>query len=190
MQIFALETNVQRIKEKFLAPGEHEIFTAKPHWVLFVIKIGWEILITIVLVAGASLALTFGLLSPAATVAIIAVVWFVFAFFGIIEAFIDWKFDLLFLTTDKLVIVNQYSLFRKSITPINLENLGDVVAQTQWLNLFNFGMMHFALKEGHGPEIVLKYMPYADKLVAKIAEQITLYQRRKDFIVPYRSSAP
>jgi hypothetical protein len=106
--------------------------------------------------------------------------------YGLLQAYIDWKYDFIFLTTDKLIIVDQSSLFRKSLTPINLENLGDVVAETQWLNLFDFGMLHFALKEGQGPEIVLKYMPHADKLVAMISQQITLYQRRKDYIVPYR----
>jgi hypothetical protein len=107
--------------------------------------------------------------------------------FGLVRAFIDWKYDFILLTTDKLIIVDQSSLFRKSITPISLENLGDVVSQTQWLNLFNFGIIQFALKEGTG-EVKLKFMPDADALVAKIAEQITLYQRRKDYVVPYRSS--
>jgi hypothetical protein len=113
--------------------------------------------------------------------------WTVLGGFGLVRAFIDWKYDFILLTTDKLIIVDQSSLFRKSITPISLENLGDVVSQTQWLNLFNFGIIQFALKEGTG-EVKLKFMPDADALVAKIAEQITLYQRRKDYVVPYRSS--
>ncbi len=188
MRIFALETDIKKIKERFLTSGEHEIFTAHPHVMSFLWHIAWELLVTVLLVAGCVYLLELGVLAPAMMIGIFVGAWFFFVFFGLVEAYIDWKYDFIFLTTDKLVIVDQMSLFRKSTTPINLENLGDVVAQTQWLNLFNFGILHFALKEGSGPEIKLSFMPNADRLVAKIAEQITLYQRRKDYVVPYRVS--
>jgi hypothetical protein len=177
---------VQKIKSRFLAHGEEQIFTVTPHIMLFLLKIFWDIVVTGVLFFVMVYSYNIGLLAAETAFFLFLVVWFLFVFFSLIEAFVDWKYDFIFLTTDKLIIVDQMSFFRKSITPINLENLGDVVAQTQWLNLFNFGIMRFSLKEGNGPEIVLKYIPDADKLVAKIAQQITLYQRRKDFIVPYR----
>lgn len=188
MRIFALETDLQKIKSRFLTSGEHEIFMVHPHVMSFLWHIVWEIFMTIVLIAGCSYFLAQGILSVGMTIGIFIMGWFLFVFFGLVEAYIDWKYDFLFLTTDKLIIVDQMSLFRKSITPINLENLGDVVAQTQWLNLFSFGIIHFALKEGSGPEIKLSFMPNAERLVAKIVEQITLYQRRKDYVVPYRVS--
>lgn len=188
MQIFALETRIERTKSKFLASGEQEIFTARQHAFSFATKVAWEILVTIVLIAATGVALWFDIVTFPVAVSILLILWVFLALKGIINGYIRWKFTTLLLTTDKLVIVDQVSLFRKSITPINLENMGDVVAQTQWLNLFNFGIIHFALKEGHGPEIVLPFMPHADRLVAKIAQQITLYQRRKDFITPYRTN--
>jgi hypothetical protein len=188
MRIFALETDTQKIKERYLTSGEHEIFTAHPHVMSFLWHIAWEVFVTLILVLGCAYLLELGVLEPAMMIGIFVAAWFFLVFFGLVEAYIDWKYDFIFLTTDKLIIVDQMSLFRKSTTPINLENLGDVVAQTQWLNLFNFGIIHFALKEGSGPEIKLSFMPNADRLVAKIAEQITLYQRRKDYVVPYRVS--
>lgn len=187
MQIFALETNIGRVKEHFLAHGETEIFTAHPHVVSFLWHIAWEFVVTVLLAIACIYGVTIGILSVPLAIGIFAVGWLIFVFFGLIEAYIDWKYDFIFLTTDKLIIVDQMSLFRKSITPISLENLGDVVAETQWLNLFRFGIIRFALKEGHGPEVVLRFMPRAERLVGQIAEQITLYQRRKDYIVPYRS---
>ena len=186
MQIFALETDINNVKKRFLAHGEQEIFTVTPHIFSFLIRIVWDVFVTALLLFISIYAFEISLLSALASTVFFIVAWFLFVFFSAVRAYIDWKYDFLFLTTDKLIIVDQMSLFRKSITPINLENLGDVVAQTQWLNLFNFGMLHFALKEGSGPEIVLKFMPEADKLVAKISEQITLYQRRKDYVIPYR----
>ncbi len=186
MQIFALETDIERIKHGFLAHGEQEIFTVTPSVVLFLIRIIWDILVTVVLILVSIYAYRINMVDATAAAIFFAAAWFFFVFFSLVRAYIDWKYDLLFLTTDKLIIFDQMSLFRKSTTPISLENLGDVVAETQWLNLFNFGIIRFALKEGSGPEIVLKFMPDADALVAKISEQITLYQRRKDYIVPYR----
>lgn len=186
MRIFALETDIQKIKDRFLAHGEREIFTATPHLFRFLTAIIREFIITVVIVMVALLVYSTGIVDLATVLIGAVVLWFLLVSYGLLQAYIDWKYDFIFLTTDKLIIVDQRSLFRKSLTPINLENLGDVVAETQWLNLFDFGMLHFALKEGQGPEIVLKYMPHADKLVAMISQQITLYQRRKDYIVPYR----
>ena len=186
MQIFALETDIQKIKDRFLAHGEEEIFTVNPHILSFLIKTVWDVVLTVVLITVSVYFYQIGLFALETILTVSFLLWFFFIFFSIVEAYIDWKYDFIFLTTDKLIIVDQMSLFRKSITPINLENLGDVVAQTQWLNIFNFGIIHFALKEGHGPEVMLRFMPEADKLVAKISQQITLYQRRKDFVIPYR----
>ncbi len=187
MKIFALETNLERVKEHFLAEGEAEIFTVHPHVVSFVWHIAWEFFIAIFLLSACSYGYYIGFLSLTAAIVIFALGSFFFVPLGLIEAYIDWKYDFILLTTDKLIIVDQMSLFRKSITPISLENLGDVVAKTQWLNLFRFGIISFALKEGNGPDVILHFMPEAEKIVGKIAEQITLYQRRKDYNVPYRS---
>lgn len=187
MQIFALETNIGRVKEHFLAHGEAEIFTTHPHIVSFLWHIAWEIFLMILLFVASGYMYSIGLISLTTAIAVFVISCIIFVFFGLLEAYIDWKYDFIFLTTDKLIIVDQVSLFRKSITPISLENLGDVVAETQWLNLFRFGIIRFALKEGHGPEVVLRFMPNAERLVGQIAEQITLYQRRKDYVVPYRS---
>jgi hypothetical protein len=186
MRLFALETDVRKVKERFLAHGEKEIFSVTPHVMSFLIRISWDVLVTVFLGLVAYYSYTIGFFSGEGAIILFLVCWFALVFFALIEAYIDWKFDLLLLTTDKLILLDQLSLFRKSITPITLENLGDVAAQTQWLNLFGFGIIRIALKEGHGPEIVLRYIPDADKLVAQIAQQMTLYQRRKDYVVPYR----
>ncbi len=188
MRIFALETDTEKVKKRFLAHGEEEIFTVSPHCMSFFVRSSWDIVITAFLLFVAVYSYQIDLVTGGTAALMFGVSWFLLVFFSLIEAYIDWKYDFIFLTTDKLIIVDQMSLFRKSITPINLENLGDTVTQTQWLNLFDFGIIHFALKEGSGPEIVLKFIPHADTLVAKIAEQVTLYQRRKDFVIPYRST--
>lgn len=186
MQIFALETDVSKTKNRFLAQGESEIFLARRHVMAFIVQILWEIVVTIFLFAGFTYLVSFGIVSPLFATVGFLVGWFGFVFFGLIRGYLDWRYDFLFLTTDRLVVMDQTSIFRKTITPINLENLGDVVAETQWLNLFGFGIIRFSLKEGSSPEIKMKFMPKADTLVSMISEQITLYQRRKDYVIPYR----
>jgi hypothetical protein len=186
MKFFALETNIEKIKEQFLTSGESEIFTVRQHIMGLVSKIIWHIILTVFLGAFAIYLINLSILPSFPIVITTFIGWFLFIGIPLIGAYIDWRYDFLFLTTDKFIIVEQFSIFQKSITPISLENLGDVVAKTQWLHLFNFGIIEVALKEGNGPSIILKFMPNAEQIVAKVAEQITLYQRRKDFIVPYR----
>jgi hypothetical protein len=186
MHIFALETDIQRVKDKFLAKGEQEIFTVHPHVLVFILRVIRGSFITMLLLAFVIFLYQQDVLSAIAAFFVFGIAWMSFVPLSVLDALLNWRFDFLFLTTDKLIIVDQTSVFKKSILPINLENLGDVEAKTQWLNLFSFGTIHFALKEGHGPDIVLKFMPESDKLVAKISQQITLYQRRKDFAILYR----
>jgi len=185
MQIFALETDVHKTKARFLAPGEREIFLVHRHVMSFIIQIFWEILVTLALLAVFTYLPSIGVISPLLATAAFTLGWIAFVLFGFIRALLDWRFDFLFLSTDKLIFLDQTSLFKKTITPINLENLGDVVSQTQWMDLFGFGIIRIKLKEG-GSEIVLKYLPRADTLVSQISQQITLYQRRKDYVIPYR----
>jgi len=187
MQFFALETNIHQTKLRFLAPGESEIFLAHRHVMSFLVKVLWEIFLTIFFFSGFTYLAVIEVISPLFATLGFLLALCSFVLFGLIRALLDWKFDFIFLTTDRLVVFDQTSIFRNSVTPINLENLGDVVAETQWLNLFGFGIIRFALKEGGGPQIKMKYMPKADKLVSMISQQITLYQRRKDYVVPYRS---
>ncbi|MEQ1849929.1 MAG: hypothetical protein ABL890_05075 [Candidatus Peribacteraceae bacterium] len=187
MQLFALQTDVSKTKQSFLAPGESEIFLVHRHFMSFIVQVIWQVILTFLLLAFFSYMAVIGIISPLFATIAFFFGWCSFVLFGLMRAFLDWRFDFMFLTTDKLVILDQTSLFRKTITPINLENLGDVVSETQWLNLFKFGIIRFGLKEGKGQEIRMKFIPNADTLVSMISQQITLYQRRKDYIVPYRS---
>ena len=78
----------------------------------------------------------------------------------VVHDYIDWKFDFIDLTTDKVIIVDQGSIFRRTIKQINLENIASVTSKTQFLNLFPFGVVHIDLKEGHGQEMILQYMQF------------------------------
>jgi hypothetical protein len=62
MRIFALETDIQKIKDRFLAHGEREIFTATPHLFRFLTAIIREFVITVLIVVVAFFVYSTGML--------------------------------------------------------------------------------------------------------------------------------
>ncbi len=74
--------------------------------------------------------------------------------------------------------MDQTSIFRHEITPLNLESVGGVSTGTQFWNIFPFGTLTVHLKEGFGNERITKrYVPHAEEVAAKISEVVTKYQR-------------
>jgi hypothetical protein len=95
-----------------------------------------------------------------------------------LRAFIDWRYDLIIITSDKVIIVNQSSIFHREIRQMHLENFASVTARTQYLNLFPFGKLCFDLKEGVGRSICLNYVPRADFVASRIAECVQCMERQ------------
>lgn len=182
MHIFALDTDIEGVKRRFLSANEREILTTYRHGFFFFLQIILQLVLTIGLVAAGVALNTWDILPwdiPSWwIVGVLVLLWIILAFPTILKAFLDWKFDFIFVTTDKVVLVDQSSIFHHRITPMNLENFASVTAASQFWNLFPFGSLHFQLKEGIGEDITMKYIPNADEVAAKIADTVTLYQRR------------
>ncbi len=178
MRVFALETDPDKIKRQFLSPGEREVLFTRYHALSFFFACIREILITVALFGIGVFALFQGWPMFWITGAL-AMTWAVFVFFSIFKAYIDWMYDFIFATTDKVVLVDQTSFIRRKINPIHLDNIGSVTAVTQFWGIFNFGIIKLHLKEGLGGDtITLRYVPNATEVVAKIADVVTNYQRR------------
>jgi hypothetical protein len=112
------------------------------------------------------------------TIGVLFVFWFSFVFFNLLRAYIDWAFDFILVTTDKIIFVDQTSFFRQEITPLNMENVGGVSTKTQFWGIFPFGIVSLHLKEGMGGDrVIKKYVPHAQEVAAKISEVVTKYQR-------------
>jgi hypothetical protein len=179
MRIFALETDIAKLKQQFLSAEEKELCTIFHHPLQFVFACVKEVIMTIVIVAVGVLLIWFGL-DPAVVIFGLVLAWFVLVFFSLLRDFIDWKYDFILLTTDKVVIVDQSSLFYRKVTPMNLENFASVSAETQFLNIFPFGTIQMSLKEGTGTEMCMRYIPDAATSASKISDAVTQFQRRKD----------
>lgn len=177
MRILALETDINKIKHRFLCEGENEVLTTRYHGASFLFASIREFLFTMLLF-GIGIAAWYMSAPMGYTVAMLFVVWFIFVFVSLIKAYIDWCFDFIFVTTEKVILVDQTSIIRHKIKPINLENIGGVTAQTQFGDVFRFGIVEIHLKEGEGGEtLILRYVPDAREVAAKISEVVTHYQR-------------
>lgn len=177
MHIFALETDTAKLKSKFIAEGEQEVLLTYYHGLSFFFASLRDVAITILLVGAGIVAVLFN--APLGwTVGILLLLWFAFVFFNLLKAYIDWAYDFILVTTDKIIFVDQTSIFRHEITPLNLESVGGVSTGTQFWNVFPFGTLTVHLKEGFGNERITKrYVPRAEEVAAKISEVVTKYQR-------------
>ena len=179
MRIFALETDIGKLKQRFLSSEEREIQTVFFHGFRFffvVLKdVLWTLLLIAIAVAAGYAGLALEWLIPGALL-----LWLFFTFRTLLRAYIDWRYDFLLITTDKMIVVDQSSLFHQKVTPMNLENIASVSAETQFWNLFPFGILHFNLKEGTGNGVNFRYIPHAHDVASGISDSITTFQRRKD----------
>jgi len=181
MRFFALETNKDKIVRQFCHDhdGECVILITRFHGLSFLFRIAREILITTALIAGAITA--WALNFPMAwTAGILTGLWFVLAPINLIKAYIDWVYDFIIVTTDKVILVDQTSIFKREVMPIHVENIGGISAFTQLWNIFPFGGMSIHLKEGRGGEdVTRKFVPNAQVVAGKISDVITKYQRHQ-----------
>lgn len=175
MQIFALETNVDRLKAKLFSAGEREIFTVRRHVVLFVLRSVWYIVLTILLASVTAYIIVAGFLDPLILVPASLLLWLVFVLVGWVRAYIDWQYDFIFLTNEKLVIVDQTTIIRRTITSLSLDSIAQVNSHSQWLNIFGFGMLEIAQREGQTENFKLPYLPDPDRLVTLISDQISSF---------------
>ena len=179
MRIFALETNVAKLKKQFMSAEEQEIATINHHPLQFVFASLRHLFFTLILVGVGVLLVSVGL-PTWPVIWTLVVIWILLVSFPLLRAYIDWKFDFILVTTDKVVVVDQSSLFHRKVTPMNLENFASISTETQYLNVFPFGVLRVSLKEGTGAEMRLRYIPHASQVAALLSDAVTQFQRRKD----------
>lgn len=178
MKLFALETDEQKLIQGFLSHDEQVVMTVNFSVFLFIIRSIRAFFLTLILVAIGVAVTQFG--APVSwTVLILFCLWFVWIFLRWVTAYIDWRYDVLLVTTEEIVIVDQSSLFRVKIRQMNLDNIASVMAETQFLNLFPFGRLQFELKEGTGKTLVLPYIPHANRVASVISDAMVVFQRRR-----------
>lgn len=179
MRIFALETDIEKIKERFCHKGECIVLMTYYHGLSFFFAILREICISFILISVGIVGVIFKW--PLVwMVPILLVLWLMFVFFNVVKAYIDWTYDFIIITTDKIILVDQTSIIKQQVTPLHIENIGAISMFTQYWNIFPFGGIAIHLKEGRGGEdITLKYVPRAQEVASIMSDVVTQYQRRQ-----------
>lgn len=178
MRIFALETDIEKLNKSFLSPGEQIVLQARFHGFLFFMRSLGATILTLLLIA---IGIGAGLVGIPLSIAVPALflVWLWVVFRPLLRGFIDWQYDEIVVTTEKIIIVNQSSIIHQEIKQMNLENLASVKALTQFGGIFPFGRLHFDLKEGTGQAIRLKYIPQSQSVCSTISDCVVQFQRRQ-----------
>lgn len=178
MRIFALETDNEKLAKSLITKEEDILLQIRFHPFLFIMRaVVW--LFFTALIAAAGYGAWYVGLPLNVAVGAAAAVWFIFVFWRFLTAFIDWRFDVLILTSEKLVVVDQSSIFRRKIRQMNLENIATVSVDTQFWNILPFGIISFDLKEGVGQSLELKYIPHAPKVAAVINDALIAFEHRR-----------
>ena len=179
MRLFALDTRViETICDRYCTKGETQVLLTRYHWLSFILRTIREFIITLILLVVVGIAWSYDwpmieIIGGAASL------WVIFVLFRFLKAFIDWRFDFLFVTSDKIVLVDQTSIFSRNEKPVHLENVGGVSASTQFWDIFPFGKITIHLKEGLGGDsVTILYVPHAQQVGATIADVVTKYQRK------------
>ena len=176
MKIFALETDVAKFNRTFVSEGEQLLCTIRFHGFVFAVKLITTLFWTALLTTVGIVAWEFAM-SGAIIFGIGIVIWLFVLFPPLLRSFIDWRFDVLILTTEKLIVVDQSSVFRREIRQMSLENVASSNAETQFWNLFSFGRLCFDLKEGVGERLCLAYIPHADDVATCIGDALVKFER-------------
>ncbi len=181
MKIFALETDEEKLIQSFLSQGEEVILRVRFSAFVFVVRSLKALCFTAIFVA-VGVALYYFQLPLAWDIGGLTVLWLFLVGWKWLSSYIDWRYDVLLVTTEELVILDQSSLFRLKIRQMNLDNLASVSSETMFFNLLSFGMLHFELKEGVGQSITLPYIPHAERVSSIISDAVVLFQRRRSVL--------
>ena len=176
MRIFALETDLEKLKRKYVSANEQEVMTIRYHGFVFFLRLVRDVFASAVLLA---LGITLDLLGiPLLWIIIpLGFLWIFFVLFKTLQSYIDWRYDCIIVTSNKVVIVDQTSVFHVEVRQMHLENFASVNASTQFLNLLPFGRLCFDLKEGIGQRFCVKYVPDAENVAAKISSYVEAFAR-------------
>lgn len=190
MRIFALETNVEKVKAQFVSPDEPEVFTLRTHHIRVIIHVLPIVGLYIVLLGIIAFLALNDLLSPGM---VLWSVWLATAYIGLwaLKRYVEWKYDVVIFTTDKLVMVNS-GLFHQKVYPMHYEHAVSATAQSQLLGLFGIGRIQIQMKdipdtkETEGitdamdlRRINIDYIQDAAAVASRITDVFTDFQRRK-----------
>ncbi len=138
-----------------------------------IVNIGW-ILITILLLTGPAILGAFGVFSllPSGFPLVISLAWYLVTAAFAIEKFIDWYFNVYFVTDQRVIDVDFFNLIDKRVSDAEIGRIQDVSYSTNGVagTMLNFGSV-FIQTASEVSEFEFEAVPNPDK-VAKILDDL------------------
>lgn len=179
MKLLALEANARKIKKRFMVEGEEELLSSTRHVFAFLLPLLWISPLTVLFIVAWGAGLAFGL--DFLLITIILYAWLLFALVMAMNGFIEWRYNFLVVTTEKLVIVDHRFIFSQIIRPVPLENVATLDSGSQYLGIGNCGYVNLHLsevKQGTNTELRLDRLPKPDVIAGIIENARTLKSQR------------
>lgn len=183
MQFLALQTNVHKLEETFVAEGEELLISTHHHFFVFLFPM---ILKTFVALLVIGLVVTYvtavpnaGTLTAGGWLVILCLWLYAYGFFA---SYVEWRYNFLIVTTMKVVIIEQHSVFRHVVLPIHLDTISSVSFGLKFLGIGRCGTLNIHLTErlgGSTRNIILQYMPSPDAVTGIIENASALIMQKQ-----------
>lgn len=180
MRFLALETSIGKMKRQFIAQGEKELLVSTHHVFSFLFPAAGIFLLTCVVIVVYVTLLTldsrvFLFLVPSLCF------WILFCSYKMLKALIDWRYNYLFVTTEKVVVINHISFFHQNIHPIHIEDIKSIRTESQFFGVGHCGTLFISLEEkvqGSSDQVRISYLPKPDVIMGVIESATVLKKQR------------
>lgn len=180
MRFLALETDVNAFKKRFLVQDEEELLTARKHVFLMVIALFSILLISIAVIPLSIVLMTAGGTLEDAGIMLLAL-WIVVALMWMLKAYIDWKFDFLIITTEKILLIDHTAFLAQHVETIRMEFITQPRSASQFLGIGRCGVLHLQLRSMDNipaRHLAVPYLPAPDLIAGTVEKAIVMLQQR------------
>lgn len=181
MRIFALETDIEKLKKRYLAPGEEELLTVHLHFLAFLIPF-FRWLLVVIPLGAVGIFLLFQLGTTWSLIGLgILIIDALILLVAIANGLARWLFTVVFVTTEKVVFIRHKSIFYQDIDPNHLENISSTEVKSQLLGIFNCGKLYLFLRErieATTKKVRIPYVPRVNDVAAVVENAIVLAKQR------------
>jgi hypothetical protein len=179
MRFLALESNIRALKKRFMVEGEEELLSSSRHVFAFLIPLLWIIPAAVL----ALIAWGAGVAADLDVLVLTGILYFVLAglFAAALHGFIEWRYNFIVITTEKIVIVDHRFIFSQSIRPVPLDTIATTDVGSQYFGLGNCGFVNLHLsevKQGTNKEFRLDRLPKPDVIAGVIENARALKGQR------------
>lgn len=180
MRLFAIETNVEELKKKFIVENEKAVHVTHMHFLAFLVNIFWQTIMMAILAYAVLFGMAQGIIAPDFGFWTLVVFGLIYAYF-FSSAHVAWKCNFIIITTQKVVLVEQRSMFFQKINPVHFTNINNTRVESQFAGIFKCGVLFIELKIGQqgGAHVQLKneYVPKPNDIAAIIEHGIIMNEK-------------